>query len=72
MQDMKALCDQVRQIACLQSARLEDGLLINFGSYKFEIRKFAWSEHQRQGAPTARSLLSSAIFALSAFFAVKS
>ena len=28
----------------LKSARLEHGLLINFGSYKFEIRKFAWSE----------------------------
>ena len=25
----------------LKSARLEHGLLINFGSYKFEIRKFA-------------------------------
>jgi hypothetical protein len=56
----------------LKSARLEDGLLINFGSYKFEIRKFALSQHQPQSVPTARSLLSSAIFALSAFFAVKS
>jgi GxxExxY protein len=28
----------------LKSARLEHGLLINFGSYKFEIRKFAWTE----------------------------
>src|SRR5215471_1708028 len=28
----------------LKSARLEHGLLINFGSYKFEIRKFALSE----------------------------
>ena len=28
----------------LKSARIEDGLLINFGSYKFEIRKYAWSE----------------------------
>jgi GxxExxY protein len=26
----------------LKSARLEHGLLISFGSYKFEIRKFAW------------------------------
>jgi GxxExxY protein len=32
----------------LKSARLEHGLLINFGSYKFEIRKFALSpEHRR-------------------------
>jgi len=28
----------------LKSSRLEHGLLINFGSYKFEIRKFAWTE----------------------------
>lgn len=27
----------------LKSSRLEHGLLINFGSYKFEIRKFIWS-----------------------------
>jgi len=27
----------------LKSTRIEHGLLINFGSYKFEIRKFAWS-----------------------------
>ena len=29
----------------LKSARVEHGLLINFGSYKFQIRKFAWSEY---------------------------
>jgi len=29
----------------LKSSRIEHGLLINFGSYKFQIRKFAWSEH---------------------------
>ena len=27
----------------LKSSRIEHGLLINFGSFKFEIRKFAWS-----------------------------
>lgn len=26
----------------LKSSRFEHGLLINFGSYKFEIRKFVW------------------------------
>jgi GxxExxY protein len=30
----------------LKSSRLEHGLLINFGSYKFEIRKFARSERE--------------------------
>ena len=29
----------------LKSARLAHGLLINFGSYKFQVRKYAWSEH---------------------------
>jgi GxxExxY protein len=28
----------------LKSARLEHGLLINFGSPKFAVRKFVWSE----------------------------
>ncbi len=28
----------------LKSARLQHGLLINFGSYKFEMRKFIWEE----------------------------
>jgi len=29
----------------LKSARLEHGLLINFGSYKFEIRKYNWRKN---------------------------
>ncbi|HHY84132.1 MAG TPA: GxxExxY protein [Verrucomicrobia bacterium] len=32
-------------IGYLKSARIEHGLLINFGSYKFQIRKYAWSEY---------------------------
>jgi len=40
----------------LKSARLEHGLLINFGSYKFQIRKYAWSEYvQAARQNTARS-----------------
>jgi GxxExxY protein len=31
-------------LAYLKSANLEHGLLINFGSPKFQIRKFAWSK----------------------------
>src|SRR5438093_3230636 len=51
----------------LKSSRFEHGLLINFGSYKFEIRKFAWSEHSKiRRAGTARNVLS----ALFVFFAV--
>ena len=52
----------------LKSSRMEHGLLINFGSYKFEIRKFAWSE-QLQKSKTG--LVSAFISALFALFAVK-
>jgi GxxExxY protein len=31
----------------LKSSRIEHGLLINFGSYKFQMRKFAWSQQAR-------------------------
>lgn len=34
---------EAQMLGYLKSARIEHGLLINFGSYKFEIRKFAWS-----------------------------
>jgi GxxExxY protein len=45
----------------LKSARLEHGLLINFGSYKFQIRKFAHTD-----SPRGPGLLASfsALFAL--------
>jgi GxxExxY protein len=38
----------------LKSSRLEHGLLINFGSFKFETRKFVWSKDEpppMQAAP---------------------
>ena len=67
----KALADEhVAQIlGYLKSARLQHGLLINFGSYKFELRKFVWSQDavRRQSKP---SFLSSALLAFCAFFAV--
>src|SRR6266516_5510926 len=42
----KALAEEpvAQVLGYLKSARLEHGLLINFGSYKFEMRKFAWSQ----------------------------
>ena len=55
-------------IGYLKSARLEHGLLINFGSYKFEIRKFAWSEQLQKSKAGVVSVF---ISVLSAFFAVK-
>ena len=68
MNDIKARCDQGRQSACLKSSRLEPGLLINFGSYKFEIRKFAWTAGQPQ---RTQSFLGGFLSAFFAFFAVK-
>jgi len=59
---------EAQVLGYLKSARLEHGLLINFGSYKFEIRKFAWSEQKPQ---TTQRILGFFISALSAFFAVK-
>lgn len=32
----------------LKSTRIEHGLLINFGSYRFEIKKFALSQDRRE------------------------
>jgi GxxExxY protein len=58
----------------LKSARLEHGLLINFGSYKFEIRKFAWTGNEPQRTQRAQrftGLLLSLFSALFVFFAVK-
>jgi GxxExxY protein len=60
----------------LKSSRLEHGLLINFGSYKFEMRKFVFNhkeriEHKDLGrrGSGGRSFFSG-FFALFAFFAV--
>ncbi len=39
---------QAQILGHLKSSRREHGLLINFGSYKFQIRKFAWSENEQQ------------------------
>ena len=53
-------------IGYLKSARIEHGLLINFGSYKFEIRKFAWSEQLQKSKSGLVSVLFSALFAFCA------
>ena len=42
-----ALEHEAQVLGYLKSARLEHGLLINFGSPKFEMRKFVWSENHR-------------------------
>jgi hypothetical protein len=55
----------------LKSARIEHGLLINFGSYKFGIRKYAWGDNQPQRTQRTQKVLGFFISALSAFFAVR-
>jgi GxxExxY protein len=44
----KSIADEhIAQIlGYLKSTRIEHGILINFGSYKFEVRKFAMSQRQ--------------------------
>ena len=62
---------QAQILGYLKSARLEHGLLMNFGSYKFEVRKFVWSENQPQRTQRTQRVLGLLVSALSAFFAVK-
>lgn len=45
-----ALEHEAQILGYMKSARLEHGLLINFGSFKFEIRKFARTGNQPQRA----------------------
>ena len=69
---VKTLADEhiAQLLGYLKSTRLEHGLLVNFGSYKFEIRKFAWTEGQPQRAQKAQSFFGLLFSAISAFFAV--
>ena len=46
---------EAQVLGYMKSARLSHGLLINFGSYKFEIRKFIWSETPPKKPPTIPS-----------------
>jgi GxxExxY protein len=41
----------------LRASRHQHGLLINFGAYKFEIRKFAWSEQPEKHVHRHRNLI---------------
>ncbi len=64
----KTLCDEhiAQVLGYLKSPRLDHGMLINFGSYKFQVRKFIRSSGQ---VPISSWL--APFFALSAFFAAK-
>jgi GxxExxY protein len=53
----------------LRAGRIEHGLLVNFGSYRFQIRKYVLSQGQakEEGSPSLPSL-TALFFALFAFF----
>ena len=52
----------------LRSARIELGLLINFGSTKFEIKKYVLSNSKRPGPPGLIGQILPSFFAFSALF----
>lgn len=68
----KALADEhtAQLLGYLKSSRIEHGLLINFGSYKFQIKKFAMTESSTRSSGFKLPILSS-LFALFAFFCGK-
>jgi GxxExxY protein len=47
----RALADEhtAQILGYLKSARIEDGLLINFGSFKFQMKKYILSRERTQG-----------------------
>lgn len=76
MRDMKELCDvelkactrlatehEAQLLGYLKAARIQDGLLINFGSYRFQIKKFILSSR-----PPQLAKLAALPFAIFAFF----
>ena len=55
----------------LKSARLRHGLLINFGSYRFQIRKFVWDEETTtKNAKSTKRTGSGLVSALLALFSL--
>jgi GxxExxY protein len=55
----------------LKSAKIEDGLLINFGRYKFEIKKYVMSRNRVQATPSAQGFSMALVLAFLAFFCGK-
>ena len=48
---------EAQLLGYLKSARIEHGLLVNFGSYKFQLSKFVWNDHRPSAFQTPGSLL---------------
>ena len=64
----RALADEhtAQLLGYLKSARIEHGLLINFGSYKFQIRKYVLSQ---ENSSHLKNTLACLVFPFSAFLA---
>jgi GxxExxY protein len=62
----KTLADEhlAQLLGYLKSTRVEHGMLINFGSYKFQVRKYALSQTTRSSNSGGITALVSTIFAL--------
>lgn len=62
----RAMADEhvAQVLGYLRSARSEHGLLINFGSAKFEIKKYILSEQKNRTGSRAVSLLLSFVFSV--------
>ncbi len=63
----RALADEhtAQLLGYLKSAKVEDGLLVNFGSYKLQIQKYAMSRERAKGGG---SVFMSVFSAFLAFF----
>ena len=66
----QALADEhvAQLLGYLKSTRLEHGLLINFGSYKFEIKKYIRTDRPAPSLAGRLSSLRLGFFAILAFF----
>lgn len=67
----KALADEhsAQLLNYLKGSRIEHGLLINFGSNKFQIKKYVFSDAVKRSSTTRLGfLLGGIFFAFSAFF----
>jgi GxxExxY protein len=67
----KAIIDEhvAQMLGYLKASRIEHGLLINFGSYRFEIRKYVLTQGEsREDNQSRLSGLAAFFFALFAFF----
>jgi GxxExxY protein len=63
----RALADEhtAQILGYLKSSKIEDGLLVNFGSYKFQIKKFVMSSDRTNGGA---SILISVLSGFFVFF----